>query len=215
MKRFHICCAYLLILILIYSKFSFGENLQPVPNCHQLYDHFCKELYTPKRNGNYHLGTGTSSVDVRMGEDEFGHDLVWRLISDAKLAGMKRADFPKDLLKNLGDYPALLKKYLSFKKVYPMSLKNTLELRKLYMQIMNRWEQAVEMTEIERVENKFPKYYTLHWNKKDPALAIEVTKTEEMVQIDANRSIWEHHLAFLSTLSEFEEVKNELLKIVD
>ena len=65
---------------------------------------------------------------------------------------------------------------------------------------------------MERIEKKFPRYYTDHWAKRDPGISVKVEKVREQLKIEVNKAIWEKHPAFLSLLQEFGEVKEEFLK---
>ena len=180
------------------------------PKCIDLYESYCKRLYSPENNGNLRLGSGETLVEVKDGEGPSGRLAILEAYDALDLEAIHRPEFPKDLLRNLGPYE---KKRLELRKInqrFPQSMKNRVRVERLRIEANALWSKAIELTELERIEKALPGYHTQNPQERDPSTAPVVKRIEEGLETEVNRSIWENSPVFLRAARLLEEIKAEL-----
>lgn len=191
--------------------------------CSASLENFCDALWAPNFEGNIRLLHGTQMAkspprvedQILLGRAANQTSFPYRLFNQAKLDAAPY--LPAAFLKRLNErhYFDKLRRNLAVKPLVKMSRAEVEANRALYQELATLWEQALEESAIDEVSQKHVGFFRLTEEHMPMAISQEYYRAKDALETEANRAIWSHHPRWNVMLQLLEEIKRDLISVID
>ena len=176
---------------------------------------FCQTLQSPAHQGNWDLDVGGKKLEIRLGltPNDFTYPQFRTYELTLKNFDLLAPDFKKELGRI--NYPSQLKKLIQSEPLSHYSVTSRKDDVYLNHAVEDLWKDAIHAVRIERMEKLHPGYSKLRQDERPPVWRREETEIETQMTIENHRAIWESSPEWSRVQTQFEEVRSELMGLIE
>lgn len=183
--------------------------------CSEIFENFCRQLYTPEHRGNIDLGAGSNRLEIRLGKTQNGFNQGYYAFQRAKIESQNR--LPPALLSKLNkrDYFAKIERHLARKPDSQTSLRYQQKMTRLTSDLSAIWNDSIQEMVEDKMEKLHPGYHRLRPERIPPAWNLDYAKESSELIASIYRVIWGENSKWKQVESVFKEVKKEYIEMIE